>query len=189
MVNNENEKRIFDSIPNNIKQTTITKLVGNITIVRVDPERVVKLIQTLQEKGLTQIRYKNGARKLDFELARKYAQTANDILGYTIGQLNHLQIPIISASNWGSTVTGFVAPESDVEVLFDLVNVQDLHTAGQALRHDRTFQNNLWNRQTPIKIPSVTFSLAVPSIYEQQPGEKWIPSANDTITLKRPWLK
>ncbi len=178
---------IFDILSDEVKETTVTETKGALTIIRVDPAKVVRLIRALQENGVNQIRYRGGGiRKLDPELARRFAQAAKDILGYTIEELDRLGLPLTTASNWGSTTTGLVTPKSDVEVLFGVPSIYDLETAGQVLRHDTDFQNRLWGLRTPVRIPSVTFSLTVPSIYEQHPGEKYIPSANDTITFKHP---
>lgn len=178
---------IFDILSDELKETTVTETKGVLTIVRVDPEKVARLIRVLQENGVDQIRYRGGEiRKLDPELARRFAQAARNILGYSIEELDRLDIPLITASNWGSTTTGLITPKSDVEVLLGVPSTYDLETAGQLLRHDTDFQNRLWKLSTPVRIPSVTFSLTVPSIYEQHSGEKYIPIAHDTVTLKHP---
>ncbi|MBI3619975.1 hypothetical protein HY214_02415 [Candidatus Roizmanbacteria bacterium] len=188
MIDNEGGANIFDLLTDDLKQTTITEQNGPISVVRVDPEKVARLINALQEKGIKQIRYFNDIRILSPELAVKFAQAASIILTFTIGALTSRQTQLISARNWGSSITGFVIPTSDVDLQFDLSTVDNLKSAGQLLRHDQDFHNALWKLSTPVRVPSVAFSLSVPSVYKEEryPGEKWIPRAHSTIILKRP---
>ncbi len=182
-------KDIFDILSDEVKETTVTETKGALTIVSVDPEKVERLVRVLMLNGINQIIYREGeTRKLDPDLARKFAESARDILGYTIEELDRLGLPLTTASNWGSTTTGLVTPKSDVDVLLGVSSTINLHTAVNILRHDQGFQNGLWRLHTPVRVPSVTFSLTVPSVYSQNPGEmdQWIPNASSKVTLKHP---
>ena len=182
---------IFNTLPEEIRVTTVTDTNGPLTISYVDPEKVERLISTFMVGGINKIRYREGeTRKLDPDLARKFAESARDILGYTIEELDRLGLPLTTASNWGSTTTGFVTPKSDVDVLLGVPTTADLQTAVHVLRNDQGFQNGLWRLHTPVRVPSVTFSLTVPSLYSRNPGEmdQWIPNASSKVTLKHPHI-
>ena len=79
-----------------------------------------------------------------------------------------------------------VTPRSDIDIFLGVPTKGDLQTAVRVLQRDQGFQNGLWRLRTPVKIPSVTFSLTVPSVYAQNPAEKWIPGISSKVTLKHP---
>jgi len=180
---------IFETLSEDIIETTVIETNGILTISRVDPEKVERLVRELMIKGINQIKYRKGEiRKLDPDLARMFAESARDILGYTVEELDRLGIPLTTASNWGSTTTGLVTMKSDVDVLLGVPTTADLQTAVHVLRNDQSFQNGLWRLHTPVRIPSVTFSLTVPSVYSKNPGEmdQWFPGTSPKVTLKHP---
>src|SRR3989344_7381527 len=87
---------IFNTLPEEIRVTTVTDTNGPLTISYVDPEKVERLISTFMVGGINKIRYREGeTRKLDPDLARKFAESARDILGYTIEELDRLGLPQI----------------------------------------------------------------------------------------------
>lgn len=182
-----NGEDVFAILPDDVRVTTVNKTNGPLTISRVDPERVEKLIRILMLNRINQIKYREGEiRKLDPNLARKFAESGGDILDYTVEELGRLRVPLITAGNWGSVLIGLVTPQSDIDIFLGVHTTDDLQTAVQVLRRDQGFQNGLWRLRTPVRIPSVTFSLTVPSVYAQNPAEKWIPEVSSRVILKHP---
>lgn len=173
---------IFDLIPKDLQETTVREKVGNVVLVLVDPEKVVRLIEALQVKGVNQIRYHKNIRILDPQLAKSYAQAAREILLYTIGALKQQSVSINTAINYGSSITGLVAPESDIDIQLECPDMPSKEAAGRMLRFDKRFREKLWEIPK-IQIPSVSYFLWIPSMYQECPVEKWIPQAHDSVVL------
>jgi hypothetical protein len=186
MVDEGQKTNILDILPKEVRETTITEMVGTIVVTRVDPEKVFKLIKALQSNGLTYINYAGGMRQLDPELARELAKSASDVLKYSVDGLINQDVPIVTAGNWGSSILGLVIPKSDIDIKIDLPTTTNLRKAGQILRLNDNFRNGIWRLPNMVKIPKIDYSLSVPSLYKEQPEEKWIPSAHDMVKIPHP---
>ena len=79
---------IFNTLPEEIRVTTVTDTNGPLTISYVDPEKVERLISTFMVGGINKIRYREGeTRKLDPDLARKFAESASVTFSLTVPSL------------------------------------------------------------------------------------------------------
>jgi len=180
------EKIILKAFSEEIKRTTVIEEIGEAIVMYANPDMIFELIKKMQDNGISQIQYKGVARALNPELARKFAQTARNILRFTIKELASPEISPVTGKNCGSTTTGLVTPQTDIDIKLDFASIQSMKKAGQFLQHNPTFQEELWKVPADVIIPVIEYSLSVPSAYKEQPGEKWIPKAHAIIKIPNP---
>ena len=173
---------IFEAIPESLKQTTDNVMVNNVPVELVNPEKVVRLVSALAQMGFKQVCYVNHMRQLDAQLAEHFAKAAHDILLFTVRAIKDHQIPLETAMNWGSTITGLVTPESDVDIQIHLPTKKQLNEIGILLRTDTNFREEIWH-VSDFMPRKISFVLSVPSLYVKYPDDKWIPDAHDSVNL------
>ncbi len=180
----EEYSHITDKLSPELFQTTETTKKGKILVVKVNPDRVLKLIEALQAIGIYRLQYSGESRILNPELAKIFARSARGVLEKIVDHSQRHRIALTRAENWGSTISGLVKVGSDIDIALDYANSGSMEDAIQKFYRDDDLHRSLWRPVfDPSKISNITLSFSNPSAYVRMPQERWIPEAHHTMTI------